>query len=414
MNATTFAIVIGSIVFIVIIVAAIIYVVRKGGKAQGSVVKQSFERADLKNIGEDERLKRSEPNFQQKKPGEGRGRFYAFGLLITAILGTLAVRLWSLQIVSSEEYVEQANTNMTSTVSLEAKRGRILDRNGVELVTNRSSLTVMGKRAILDDGLLIHRLSLVLGIPKGIIRRNLMNDSLGYTADRVIARDVPMRTIAYIKEHPAYFEGVGVETHTVRTYPQGNAGAHILGYTGTVTEADLEGGNQGPVTYRSGDIIGKDGAELAFENVLQGIRGSRTYRVDVDGNTYETVSEAEPIVGNDVCLTVDIELQKKMDYILAETLSSARSKGYVNATAGALICMDVKDGGILAASSYPTFNPEDLIGGISTDLWAELNNEASGHPLTNRVIAALYPAASTFKAFTGLVGMQYGFIADGT
>jgi penicillin-binding protein 2 len=343
----------------------------------------------------------------------GRGRLYAFGLIITGIFGTLAMRLWSLQMISSDTYRKLAEQNMTSEASLPATRGRILDRNGAELVGNRPSLCVMAPKRVVENPVQVHLLSLILGIPKGVVRYRLLNDILGAQADRVLATDVPMNIVSFIREHQQLFAGVEVTERTVRTYPYGSLAAHVLGYIGTVTSVDLQLPNS-IVDYEGDDRIGKSGAEFAFENVLQGTRGTRTYRVDSMGNPIALLSESPPQNGSDVCLTIDLRLQQAAERIIADVLVSSHLKGFPHANAGALVCLDIEDGGILASASYPTFNPEDLANGISEELWQTLTRTESGYPLTNRAIAGLYPAASTFKAFTALAGLEHGVVAGNT
>jgi len=420
MGIYTQAILIGVIVFVSIVLVALVtrLILSKRRKARGknTLFKPSFERAHARVGKDDERqkLRRTMPTAPKKGP-EAKGRFYAFGALIAVLFGTLGIRLWTLQVLASDRYLNEANENMTSDVSTPATRGRILDRNGIELVANRASTVLTGKRDLINQRGLVHRLSLLLGIPKGIVRRNLLNDTAGAQADTTIATDVPMRTVAFIKEHPNLFKGVNVEKRTLRYYPYGSLAAHILGYTGPVTEEMLADQTEDDsIHYEQGDIVGRDGAEFIFDQILQGTRGTRTYRVDSAGNPTALIDEIESISGNDVCLTIDAHLQRSTDRIIIEVMAAARQKGYVNANAGALVCIDIKDGGILASSSYPTFYPSDLSGGISLDLWEQLTNDASEYPLTNRVISGLYPSASTIKAFSGIAGLTYGVIKDDT
>lgn len=416
MNAYVLAAIIAIFLFLLVVVAFLLIAHFVKSRKKKNVYNPSFVRADKDNIKDTEQM-RGSGSLKDRPNKEGKGRFYAFGALIAAVFGTLAVKLWSLQILGHENYVKLSNENMTAKVSVPANRGRILDRNGNELVGNRPSITVMGKRTLAEDTALVHRLSLVLGIPKGIIRRNLLDDAEGVQSDHTIARDVSMDAVAYIREHPTLFEGVNIESRTVRYYPYGSLGAHVLGYTGPVTEEFLkEQTGDEPIPYENGDIIGKDGAEATYEHILQGMHGTRTYMVDATGNPTKLIGEAEPVSGDDVMLTIDANLQRETDQILADIISMVRSDSKnVNCNAGVILCMDVVDGGILASSSYPTFLPSELSQGISTELWEQLNTEESGHPLTNRAVSGQYPAASTFKAFTSMAGLAKGIIhADTT
>ncbi|MDR1083067.1 MAG: penicillin-binding protein 2 [Coriobacteriales bacterium] len=412
MNATVLTIIIAAAVFLLVLSSLIVFFTFRARKRKELVVKKSFERHGAPTgVGIDDVRKPDVSERKERK--EGKGRLYAFGVVIMGIFGTLAMRLWSLQMISGGSYQRMAEENMTSEASIPAPRGRILDRNGKELVGNRPSLCVTAAKRVVEEPVLVNLLSLILGMPRGVVRRNLLDDTLGAQANRVIATDVPMKTVAFIKEHPRLFSGVEVVERTVRTYPYGSLAAHVLGYIGPVTTTDLNLPGQA-VLYEGDDYIGKSGAELAFENVLQGIRGARTYRVDVDGNPIALLNESPPKNGSDVCLTIDRELQEATDKIISDIISSSHLRGFPYADAGALVCIDIEDGGILASSSYPSFEPEKLANGASTEHWEELTRKGSGDPLTNRVIAGLYPAASTFKAFTSLAGLEYGIIADDT
>ncbi|MDR0888439.1 MAG: hypothetical protein LBM21_00905, partial [Coriobacteriales bacterium] len=422
MNAYIFALLVGLATLVVVI--AIFLLIRKAYKKRGAkrnTFRQDFVRADMAaddsagRAGGAQGKNGIRDSSQAKAKAPQRGRFYALAIAAAALFGTLAVKLWSLQVLSKDEYEADAEENMTQDVSIPAARGRVLDRNGKVLIGNRTSNVLKGQQSLASDNQLVHRLSLVSGLPKGMIRKNLLDSTQGSSADRIIAQDVPMRSIAYIKEHPTLFSGVTVDTATTRIYPYGAVGCHVLGYTGIVTQADLESVNSNSaIQYQSGDTIGKDGAELAFEDILQGVAGTRTYKVDSSGNIGAVLSEVAPTTGNDVCLTIDIDLQAHTDQILSDLIAKAKVTGHPNACAGALVCMDVTDSGILAASSFPTFDPSQLIGSISDATWSKLTSDSSNYPLTDRVIAGQYPAASTWKAFTSMAGLNNGVIGDGT
>jgi penicillin-binding protein 2 len=412
MDSTVRIAVIAVAVFLVVLASLLAVLAVRARRRRGIVVKKSFGRHGVpEGVGIADVRKPDVPERREKK--EGRGRLYAFALVIAGVFGTLAMRLWSLQVISAGSYQKLAEQNMTSEATVPATRGRILDRNGAELVGNRPSLCVEAPKRIVESPVIVHLLSLVLGIPKGIVRHRLLDDSLGAQANRVIATDVTMDAVSFIREHQQLFAGVEVAERSVRTYPHGSLAAHVLGYIGTVTEADLLLPNPA-ISYEGGDYVGKSGAEFAFESVLQGTRGVRTYRVDSAGKPLDLISESPPQNGSDVCLTIDLELQKATERIMADVITSSHQKGFYHANAGALVCIDVEDGGILASTSYPSFNPEELARGISDELWEELTREGSGYPLNNRVIAGLYPAASTFKAFTSLAGLEHGVVGGGT
>lgn len=337
-----------------------------------------------------------------------KSRFAAIGVLAAAIFGSLGVRLWSMQILTSEEYVAQAEQNTYTTVSTSAPRGLIYDYAGVALVKNRSSLTVLANAEVAHDRVVIQRLSALLGIPHNIVKQRIMDSSSGAQSQRVVASDVNLRDVAFIAEHSEAFPGVSTDMRTVREYPYGALAAHTLGYTGTISETELKDAKTG-VTREMGDTVGKSGVEHAYDSMLAGDRGQRVLVADADGTVRQIVSETEPTKGNDIYLTLKAPVQQVADQVLAAMVAPNGIIGEGKGSAASLVCMDVTDGSIVALSNYPTYTPENFIGGISQDIWDLFNTEESHYPLLNRAIAGLYPAASTFKAFTGLAGFEYGF-----
>jgi len=223
-------------------------------------------------------------------------------------------------------------------------------------------------------------------------------------APRVVAIDVPMETVAYLSEHANEFPGVEVQTRGVRKYPKGKLAAHLIGYTGEISENEMESPEfEG---YDPTDIVGKAGAERSFESVLQGDRGTRVFEVDASGQPRRILKEIEPEAGRDVKLTIDWRVQAVAEKALADALKDAHREKYRKAKAGAAVAVDIKTGEVIAMASAPTYDPTVFLGGVSSKQWRSLTSTSSEYPLTNRAIMAQYPPASTFKAFTGLAGLE--------
>lgn len=349
------------------------------------------------------------PAYRQKlKP-----RFAALGLIVLVVLGVLLLKLWQMQVLTGPAYASQAEQNRVREVTTIAPRGRILDRNGKPLVTNRATLAVVVApfRGGDDDAKAAHermlqRLSALLDVPVPEIEERLASVKEAALAPRVVAIDVPLAKVAYLEEHGPEFPGVSVETRAVREYPQGDLAAHVLGYTGEISESQLN--DPAFDGYDPTDVVGRAGAEAAFETALQGDRGSRRLEVDAAGNPRRIIAETEPTPGRDVVLTIDSDVQKVAERALAEALVDARKEKFYKAKAGAAVAVDVRNGEVLAMASLPTYDPTVFLGGISQSQWRSLNSTESQYPLSNRAIAGQYPPASTFKAFTGLAGLQYG------
>ena len=328
---------------------------------------------------------------------------------VGAVFAALLTRLWSMQLVSSEEYSEQAETNRTRTIYASAPRGRILDRNGNEIVSNRPSLTVVAESTVNDDEIELQLLANLLGMPRQAVRRKIQDTSEGAQSARTVSVDVSRRVVAYLGEHPSLFEGVSVQQRTQRFYPYGSLAAHVVGYTGTVTSEQLNSSSdsEGGVTYRSGDIVGQTGVESKYESVLQGVRGEQTVYVDSSGTVLDYSTTIDPKSGSDLYLTLDLTVQQAAEESLAKITEQVQKKGYP-VSSSCVVAMDCTNGEIIAMASSPTYYPNMFVGGIATSDWDSLSSEESNYPLLNRVIAGQYPSGSTIKPLSTLAALSKG------
>ncbi len=334
-----------------------------------------------------------------------KSRYAVLGAIVIAVLGLLLLRLWTMQVLSGPAFASQAEENRIREITTEAPRGRILDRNGKELVTNRPTLAVVVAPTVRDDAKVLNSLSALLDIPETEIVERLSSVKEAALAPRAVAIDVPMETVAYLVEHESEFPGVEIQEHAVREYPQGKLAAHVIGYTGELSEADLATADfEG---YHPTDVVGKAGAERSFESVLQGDRGRKLIEVDAAGRPRRVIEEIDPVPGRDVVLTIDSDVQKIAEKALQDAFADARKDDYDNAKAGAAVVLDTRTGEVIAMASAPTYDPTVFLGGISNDEWRSLTTTGSEFPLTNRGIMAQYPPASTFKAVTGMAGLTY-------
>lgn len=341
-----------------------------------------------------------------------RGRLYGLAAFSAGVVAVLLGKVWSMQLVSSDKYTKMAESNRTRTISLAATRGRILDRNGEELVNNRPSLTVVAESSVLDDELEMELLANLLGMPKIAVKRKIQDSSAGAQSAREVCVDVDRRTVAFIGEHPDVFPGVSVEERSQRHYPKGNLAAHILGYTGSITQEMREKANKSTddsaIAYEMGDIVGQAGVEYQYESILQGVRGQQQVHVDANGNILDYSTSIPPVGGSDIMLTIDSKIQKGAEDGLAHAISASREKGNSDCNSGAVVVMDVTNGEVLAMASAPTFDPSVFIGGISNDDWEALSSEGSGYPMMNRAVAGQYMSASTIKPLTTFAALDYG------
>lgn len=342
-------------------------------------------------------------------------RLVGLAVGVGAVFAALLARLWSMQLVSSDEYQEQAENNRRSTIYTSAPRGRILDRQGREIVGNRASLTVVADSDVLDDTIEVQLLANLIGMPSQAVRRRLQDTTSGYQTPRMVSVDVSRRVVAFIGEHPEAFPGVSVEQRTQRSYPYGSLAAHVVGYTGTVTDDQLEASQQseGGVQYRSGDIVGQSGVEQSYESVLAGVRGEQTVFVNAGGDVlgYSTTIDPEP--GSDVVLTLDLDIQRAAEESLERIVTTQRKAGN-DCVGGSVVALDCKTGEVIAMASYPTFSPNVFTGGISQADWDELQADDANYPLLNRAIAGQYPSGSVIKPLTAFAALDHGIASSGS
>ena len=345
-------------------------------------------------------------------------RLFGLDVFAGSIIAVLLGKLWTMQLVSSDEYSAQAESNRTRTISVDAPRGRILDRNGVELVNNRASLTVAAKSDVVQDEVEMQLLGNLIGMPKMAVKRKIENSSGGAQSLRTVAVDVSRRVVAYIGEHPYVFEGVSVEQKTQRHYPQGNLAAHVLGYVGTVSSEQLDASkksdSEAAISYSSGDIVGQAGVEYQYESVLQGVKGEQTVYVDASGAVLSYSGSVEARSGSDIVLTLDSKIQSAAEESLQSWIKKRHESGAPDCYGGAAIAMDVTNGEVLAMASAPTFSPSVFVGGVSSDDWNQLSSESAHNPLLNRAVSGQYPSASTIKPLSTFAALDYGIANTGS
>ena len=244
-----------------------------------------------------------------------------------------------------------------------------------------------------------------------IISIRYLITTTGYSSTKsiTIATNVNKEVVAQVSERNADFPGVSITTNATRTYLTGSLAAHVIGYTGKIKEEEY---NEKKDTYTIDDIIGKTGVEYIFEKYLKGKNGSKQVEMSVDGTiTGESVSE-NAIAGSDVVLTIDSSLQQVTETSLENCINKIKNGGFsqrYDAQGGTAVVMNVNTGEVLATASYPTFEPQWFVGGISQENWAYLRDDTR-HPQINKATQSTYEPGSTFKMVTAIAGLETGAI----
>ena len=231
----------------------------------------------------------------------------------------------------------------------------------------------------------------------------------GYSSIRpvTIAKDVSRESAVKLGEQSIYFPGISATNEPMVSYPSGSLASHILGYVGNITETELDGRED---TYGINDVIGKVGIQYVFEEYLRGKDGIKQLDMSVDGTITDEYITQEAVAGSDVILTIDANLQAATEKALANNIKKIASGGFSkrsDAKAGAAVVMNVKTGEILAMASYPDYEPELFVNGISQKKLDEYNK---GDNIFNRAISGVYAPGSTFKMITAIAGLETGVI----
>ncbi len=335
-------------------------------------------------------------------------RTAVMGITVATLLVTLVVRLWYLQLIQKPSAQELAVTKSTRIVTTPAPRGLILSRNGKVLAGSNTTMVVaVTRQSAQSHPKMMATLEKLIGVSSGQVRAALANVRYSPYAPVPIATNVSQAAVVTLRERQASFPGVSVELLSQRSYPNGPVAAHILGYTGPINATQLS--QLASKGYQAGDQIGDAGMEYSFEKWLRGVPSATKVVVDAAGNPIGVAGRKPGQPGDTVVSTIDLGLQKAVDSALATEIKRLHSQGFP-ATGGASVVLDPNNGQVLAMASYPTYNPNQWVGGISQANYSALTAPSSHYPLINRAIQGLYTPGSTFKLATATAALQDGLI----
>lgn len=400
-------------------------------------------------------------------------RFNSLTTIIYILGIILLLQLFNLQIIHGEEYREQSNTRLTRESTDVAARGSILDRNGNEIVGNGMGFSLELYKSKNDNQTLNTTILTMIEVlekngdsykdsfpirldeegnlyfdfdtdEKAInwkkkmklnesytpeqcmqalkekyeiqyedinqirkilaIRYQILQDGYSTTKSITIANSINRESALEFNERSESFPGISVSVEPTRQYSSGNLASHVVGTIGKISEVK-EG-------YNTNDYIGKTGIEYLFEKYLKGQDGTKQIDMSVDGTNTEEYVTQEAVEGSDVVLTIDANLQKVTEEALANNIKKINSGGFgkkYSTNSGAAIVMNVKTGEVLSMASYPDFNPQDFVGGISAENWEKYNTEDT--PQVNKTMQTAYAPGSIFKMVTAIAGLESGAIS---
>ena len=349
----------------------------------------------------------TEPSLNFADVNERQGTFHRRTFVLGGVMGlglaVLGGRLAQLQLLKTDEFRTLSAENQFNLRIITPPRGRILDRNGIELAASRPNFRVLVDKAEPEQfKRTLDQVELLL--PETATRRKQFMRDLNQGPDFIpvaVANDLTWDEFARVNVRAPELPGVTADMNEARVYPHGGAFAHVVGYVAKVSDKDIaavrdSGKEPDPILLHPGFRIGKQGIEKALDAELRGTPGGQSVEVDARGRPIRVNSEGsiEPKPGKDVVMTLDADVQN-------------RAVEVFGAESGAAVLMDVRNGDILCMASSPAFDPNLFVGGVPGRTY-KLLNEYERKPLLDKAITGTYPPGSTFKMVTGLAALARG------
>jgi penicillin-binding protein 2 len=338
--------------------------------------------------------------LSDRQSGEYKRRFGILFAIILVGLFIVGMRLAYLQIVKGEDFRQKSENNSIRLRKIRPPRGLIMDANRQVLVENQPSFDIQfAPNRINDIATVLQRFKALYGAR-----------SLQFSSDLALAegarsyapvrldRNVNREKVAVAEMNSLDLPGVFVEVTPIRYYHDGEIMSHIVGYTGEITEQELE--KSDPEYYSAGDVVGKYGIERYLDSYLKGKNGAEQIEVNVLGKKIKVLGMISPSAGYNAVLNIDAYLQK--------TAWNA-----MEGKTGSVAAIDPRDGSVLTLLSSPSFDVNLFNGGISFASWEKLSNDTS-HPMENRAIAGQYPPGSTYKLIVAAAALEEGVVTPTT
>ena len=313
--------------------------------------------------------------------------------IIGLVLGALALQFFRVQMLQSNDYILQSESNRLRPLPVAAPRGTIFDRNGLVIADNVPGYVIYVLRESPESTRqTLESLRPHLGLSdEGI---ELLMERYQRWEPLVVEIDADFEAVSVLEERREDFPGIVIEMRPKRRYIAGSAVSHVLGYVNEITAEELDEPRFSE--YEQGLLVGKVGIEREYEERLQGRGGVRYLEVDALGRIVGSLAgiEEDPgEPGEDVRLTLDLELMEWIHKIFPESL------------AGAVVALDPADGGVLALYSAPTFDPNAFVSGLTPEEWDVLESDPQ-KPLFNRTVMGLYPPGSTWKLAAAAIALD--------
>ncbi len=319
--------------------------------------------------------------------------------VVLFVFGALSLAFFRVQVLRSDRYQMLSRENRLRPVPIPAPRGLITDRNGIVLAENVPGYSISLLAAAPESlSATMDRLAEVLPIDSTARVAVFEQHRRAPTEPVLLKRDVPFDVVSALEEQRPWNPGLVIQSDPKRRYPEGPVLAHALGYVGEITEEELRSGTHRGA--RGGTLLGRDGLEQQYDDRLRGRDGVAFVEVDALGRTVRTggvESMLPPDPGETIATTIDVRLQQFVDSLFPV---GAR---------GAVAAVDPRSGEVLVLYSAPSYDPNDLVGGIDIDAWQTLS-QRQDFPLFNRATQGRYPPASPWKLAVAAAALRRGVV----
>ena len=325
-----------------------------------------------------------------------QSRIVASIFIILILISIIFARYFYLQIIQHQSLLANSEQNRIKTTALPPARGFIYDRNGRLLVENIPTYRLQMVPEKVDDiKKSLKDLKALIHLTDDDIDELLKKKSLNRPFKPLIVKNkLSEKELASFMVRKHMFIGFKATPYLIRHYKYTDILAHVVGYVGRINDKDLK--RLDKKSYKGSEYTGKLGLERFHENQLHGFPGSLTVETNAQGRVLKTIEQIPPISGQDLTLTIDIDLQKTAYEALGELTGSA-------------IAINPKNGEILAMVSKPGFDPNDFVNGISHKKYNQLIS-SNQKPLFNRSLRGGYEPGSTIKPYMALAGLYYKVI----
>jgi penicillin-binding protein 2 len=351
-----------------------------------------------------------------------RRRLWVLHLVVAALIISLGVRLWDVQVLNSGSYAALAAQDETQSVVVPSVRGEILDDTGQPFVDNKTALVVSVNIARLsertDEAAVLARLAALLHVSTKLLGEKVRLCTKGVAQPCwagspyqpvPVAQNVSDTIALQIMEDPQDYPDITAEAQPVVDYPEpdGADPSQVLGYLQPITAQEVAQRHLTVTGFSGVDLVGQAGLEEQYDAQLRGTPGIQKVQVNADGVVTGTASQTAAKPGDDLVTSISAPLQADVQNILDSAVGRARDEGHAGATGAAVVLTTT--GRVMAMASYPNYNPSVWTGGISSKEFNDLFGSRHGEPILNRATQGEYAPGSTWKVTTTAAAVQQGF-----